>query len=79
MIAVYTLRNSSVRLLEKLERQRIPARVVNTPRELSLGCGLSVEFNDRDFNCVKNVIASTSNTGFAGVWRNYMGVWNRIY
>ncbi len=79
MIAVYTARNSSVRLLEKLERQRIPARIINTPRELSLGCGLSVEFNDRDFNRVKPIIASTPNTGFAGVWRNYMGVFNRIY
>lgn len=79
MIAVYTARNSSIRLYEKLNSRKIPARIINTPRELSLGCGLSVEFYERDLNRVKAVIASTPSQSYAGVWREIGGVFSRIY
>ena len=79
MLAVYRARNSTLRLFEKMERQGIRARIINTPRELSVGCGLSVEFLERDFNRVKNLITSVPTQGFAGIWRYDSGIFNRIY
>lgn len=79
MIAVYVMRNDSMKLYETLKRNRIPAQIINTPRDLSLGCGLSVAFNDRDINQVRSVISRLSTHSFRGIWRNNMGVFSRIY
>jgi len=79
MIAVYTTRNSSIKLFEKLKNLGVLSKVINTPRELHLGCGLSIAFRECDFNRVKNVVNATSRQNFAGIWRENAGVFTRIY
>lgn len=79
MIAVYTARNSSMQLHQRLNSVRIPSKIVNTPRELSVGCGLSVRFNDGDFHRVKAQVAALSSFSFAGIWREDGGRYVRIY
>lgn len=79
MIAVYTTRNSSIKLFEKLKNIGIPAKIINTPRELYLGCGLSVAFRECDFNRVRTIVNGVSRQSFAGIWRESAGVFMRIY
>ena len=79
MLVVYTARNSTVRLYEILSRSGISAEIVNTPRALSVGCGLSVKFRDCDFPGVRQRVASLPSNGYAGIWRDRSGVYERIY
>ena len=43
-IAAFRSRQQVLRFEARLNRQGIPARVVTTPRDISMGCGLSVRF-----------------------------------
>ncbi|MDR3216034.1 MAG: DUF3343 domain-containing protein [Clostridiaceae bacterium] len=44
MVAAFRLRSHTVKFYQLLKSYRIGAVVVNTPRALSVGCGLSVKF-----------------------------------
>lgn len=79
MLVVYTARNSSIRLYETLGRWGISAEIVNTPRALSVGCGLSVKFKDYDYPKVRARVASLPSNGYAGIWRERSGIYERIY
>ncbi len=79
MIAVYTARNSSMQLHQRLRSLRIQSRIINTPREISVGCGLSVRFSDGDFHRVKAQVAAQSSYSFAGIWKESGGRYVRIY
>ena len=48
-IAAFRSRTQVLRLEDALRRAGLPAGVVSTPREVSLGCGLSVRFALQDF------------------------------
>ncbi len=79
MIAVYTARNSSMQLHQRLKLARINSRIINTPREISSSCGLSVRFSDGDFHRVKAQIAGLSSYSFAGIWKEIGGRYTRIF
>jgi hypothetical protein len=79
MIAVYTARNSSIQLHRRLGSIKIRSRIVNTPRELSMGCGLSVKFDEVDFYRVKAQIPLCGAGSFAGIWKESGGKYQRIY
>lgn len=79
MLVVYTARNSTIRLYETLSRFGISAEIVNTPRALSVGCGLSVKFRDCDYPKVRTKVASLPSSNYAGIWRERSGLYERIY
>ena len=79
MFVVYTTRNSSIRLYEVLSCWGISAEIVNTPRALSVGCGLSVKFRDCDYPKVRARVASLPSNGYGGIWRERSGAYERIY
>ena len=43
-LAAFRSRQQVLRFEAALRRQGVPTRVVTTPREISMGCGLSVRF-----------------------------------
>lgn len=51
-IAVFGSRAATIRFAELLARNRIPASIISTPREASLGCGVSVKFHPDDYETV---------------------------
>ncbi len=69
LIAVFKSRTQVMKFYEKLLDCRIPADVVNTPREASLGCGLSVKFGCGDYYCVEKILKSDCFHSFAGLFR----------
>ena len=79
MIAVYTARNSSIQLYRRLTSLKVQSRIVNTPRELALGCGLAVKFEERDLFRVKPQIPLCGGYSFAGIWKEIGGKYQRIY
>lgn len=79
MLAVYTARNSSMALYQRLKSERIRCNIVSTPRQITSGCSLSVRFNDNDFFRVKNHINAISTYSFAGIWKENGRGYARIY
>ena len=56
IIAVFANRNKSMQLASVLKRLGIPNKTINTPRELSVSCGISVVFAGSYLNRVKDAI-----------------------
>jgi len=52
VIAVFNNRNQSMQFASYLKRMNIACKTVNTPRELSVSCGISVIF---PINAIKQV------------------------
>jgi len=69
LIAVFKSRTQVMKFYEKLQSCRIPADVVNTPREASLGCGLSVKFSEENFGYVKNILRTDYYHSFGGFFK----------
>lgn len=55
IIAVFRSRTQTVNFKEELKRRGIHAETVSTPREVAIGCGLSVKLNKEDFLLAKEV------------------------
>lgn len=41
-----------------LVRQGLTANIINTPHEIAIGCGVSVRFNERDYDRVVRIYES---------------------
>lgn len=79
MLAVYTARNSSMALYQRLKSERIKCQIVSTPREISVGCGLSVRFDTCDLYRVKSHIGALKSFSFGGIWKENGVGYVRIY
>jgi hypothetical protein len=69
LIAVFKSRTQVMKFYEKLLDCRIPAEIANTPREASLGCGLSVKFGCEYYFYVKKILYSDCPHSFAGMFK----------
>ena len=56
IIAVFNNRNHTMQFASYLRRLGIKCQVVNTPRELSVSCGISVIFNSNVIYQAKTII-----------------------
>lgn len=64
IIAVFTGRNKAMQFASYLKRFGIPNKTMNTPRELSVSCGISVIFKSAYLSKVKDLLFKLSmNTG----------------
>ena len=68
LIAVFKSRTQLMRFYDLLQQRRIGSAVINTPREASLGCGLSVKFNRHDYSNVTYLLRSEQFYSFAGMF-----------
>ncbi|MBE5762519.1 MAG: DUF3343 domain-containing protein [Clostridiales bacterium] len=59
-IAAFRSRSSVQRLEMQLRRLRIPCSIISTPRDVSLGCGLSVRF---EINSLPIVMSELQKSG----------------
>lgn len=69
LIAVFKSRTQVMKFYEKLMSCRIQANIINTPREASLGCGLSVKISPHDFSRVLNVLRMDNYYSFGGFFK----------
>lgn len=68
-IAAYRSRTQVLRLQEMLRRDGVRCAVVSTPREVALGCGLSVRFELEDVDRVRRIVAMLPATGLIGLYQ----------
>lgn len=69
IIAVFTNRNQSMQFASMLKKMQIACRTVNTPRELSVACGISVVFPRLYLNQARNLIINYRFGGFVGFYK----------
>ena len=68
-IAAYRSRSQVLRLETLLRQEGVVCAVVSTPREVALGCGLSVRFELEDVERVRRVVGKLPVTGLIGLYR----------
>lgn len=68
-IASFRSRTQVLRLEDALRRAGLPAGVVSTPREVAMGCGLSVRFELGDFPQVMAVYRRLNPGALIGFYR----------
>ena len=67
-LAVFKSRTQTLRFYERCKVLRIPAEVVNTPRQASLGCGLSVKFPHAALPAVRRLLGMDNYYSFGGLF-----------
>lgn len=71
-VAAFRSRQQVLRFEQILRREGIPVRVVSTPRDISMGCGLSVRFPIGEAEAVQRA-ARINDTG------NLIGIYRAVY
>ena len=68
-IAAFRSRQQVTRFDAALRRNGIRSQVISTPRDVSIGCGLSVRFEMRDAPAVQQVYRQTRPGNLIGFYR----------
>ena len=68
-IAAFRSRQQVLRFEAALARAGIGSRVVSTPREIAVGCGLSLRFALSDLAGVRAALARERPTNLVGLYR----------
>lgn len=67
-IAAFRSRQQVLRFEAALKRWGIPVSVISTPRDVAVGCGLSVRFEARDAARVQSVLARERGDQLIGMY-----------
>ncbi|MGI6700968.1 MAG: putative Se/S carrier-like protein [Christensenellales bacterium] len=68
IIAVFKSRKETLDFKCRLDCKRIGSTIINTPRQLSSGCGVSVKFEVRGFTFARYIVDGNYRT-FSGFFR----------
>ena len=68
-IAAFRSRQQVMRFESTVRRAGIGARVISTPNDVAIGCGLSVQFDLRDLRQVQSYLSGGQNTNLIGVYQ----------
>ena len=66
VLAAFRSRTEALEFLEVLKRYGVSAQIVSTPREVRVGCGLSVRFSYSALARVKSILMHAEVSSFAG-------------
>ena len=68
-VAAFRSRQQVLRFEQILRREGVPVRVVSTPRDISMGCGLSVRFPVENAETVKRAARTRDSGNLIGIYR----------
>ena len=73
-IAAFRSRQQVMRFEDALRRSGVNVGIITTPREVAMGCGLSVRFDLRDGEYVRQIYRRVNPGNLIGFYRvEYMG------
>ena len=79
-VAAFRSRQQVLRFEAALNRQGVPARVVTTPRDIAMGCGLSVRFPMERLQDVKRALLTQNTSNLIGLYQaEYDGARLRVW
>lgn len=67
-IAAFRSRQQVLRFEEALRREGLNVKVISTPRDVAVGCGLSVQFRPADIQMVRRVLERTNPGNLIGLY-----------
>ena len=70
-VAAFRSRQQSIRLDSELKKRGIASAIISTPREISLGCGISVKITPQDAGRAAELARSLHSDAFMGVYIVY--------
>lgn len=68
IIAVFGNRNHTMQFASYLKRLGIRCKTINTPRELTVSCGISIVFFERDLQRVRGLIYQLKLSSYLGMY-----------
>ena len=68
-VAAFRSRQQVLRFESQLRRMGVPVSVVSTPRDISMGCGLSVRFPLEYAQTVRGAARSGDSSNLIGLYR----------
>lgn len=68
IIAVFGNRNHTMQFASYLKRLGIRCKTINTPRELTVSCGISIVFLERDLQRVRWLIYQLKLSSYLGMY-----------
>jgi hypothetical protein len=68
-VAAFRSRQQVLRFEAALNRQGVPAQVVTTPRDIAMGCGLSVRFPMERLQDVKRALLTQNTSNLIGLYQ----------
>ncbi len=68
-VAAFRSRQQVLRFENMLSRQGVPAQVITTPRDISMGCGLSVRFPLEYAQPVRRALIGMNTANLIGLYR----------
>ena len=78
-IAAFRSRSQTMRLFQIAKSSRIPCTIINTPREASVGCGISLAYNPEDHGAVKSIYLRGDFNALIGFYKMERDANGRIY
>ena len=79
-VAAVRSRQQVLRFEATLRHRGVPTQVVTTPRDISMGCGLSVRFPMKRLNDVRKALLASNPGNLIGLYRaEYDGGRLRVY
>jgi hypothetical protein len=67
-VASFRSRQNVIKLDRALKRNNISSNLITTPKKVSMGCGLSVQFDLKDFDRVREVMGRERPETFMGFY-----------
>ena len=67
-LAAFRSRQQAIYFANQLQRAGVRASTVNTPREVSLGCGISVRFDPAQMARAQSLLRRTNPTTLIGLY-----------
>ena len=68
-VAAFRSRQQVLRFEAALRQRGVPTQVVTTPRDISMGCGLSVRFPMEQLSEVRRTLAAANPGNLIGLYR----------
>ncbi len=72
-IFAFSSRTESIRFFNLLKAAAVPAMIINLPRMLNLGCGLSVKISCAYFNAAADIYGRNAFRTFLGAYEITVG------
>ena len=68
LIAVFRARTETLSFANLLKAYRVPFRIINTPRNLNVSCGISVQFPISARSIAEDILKNKHFNTFAGIF-----------
>lgn len=69
MIGAFRSRQQVMKFMKDINANNADARIINTPHEIKIGCGLSAAFSEKHYELAKQIIRQTKPPSFVGFYK----------